>query len=303
MPGIANKIIFLAEVCDEMKKYKINLIKELEHNGCIIKEVSNSDLELDGARDIIENCEVAIHLLSDEDFSKNESGKGFEEMQINYSVQKYLSQKLLANHSENGFKIYAWHPKSTSENIFTEESLAGHLKRIQLLDEVELLRTNFEEFKYYLLNKIDIDSNEEVDEFYIKGTDHYCIYFLYDLVDAESVREYIEYLNKRGFIVLTPDFSSDILSTRQMHTNNLKKFDLAIIYAHAASADWTNMKIMDILKSPGLGRGKRILGKAVFTSEQKMNSLPMRGRGFEMVSIDLGSVKSQLDEFLHNLSN
>lgn len=303
MPDIANKIIFLAEVSDEMKKYKVNLIKELEHNGCTIKEVSNSDLEPDGARDIIEKCEVAIHLLSDQDFNINEAGKGFEEVQINYSIQKFLSQKLFANHSENGFKIYAWHPKSSAENIFTEESLSGHLKRIQLLDEVEFLRTNFEEFKYYLLNKIGIESSEEVDEFYIKGTDHLCIYFLYDVVDDESVKEYIEYLNSRGFIVLTPDFSGDILSARKTHTNSLKKFDIAIIYANSASAEWTNMKIMDILKSPGMGREKNILGKGVFASEHKKKFLPMLGRGFEMISIDSGSVKSQLDEFLQNLGD
>jgi len=303
MPEIAGKTVFFAKVSDKMKTYKEILVKELENNGSVIKQQSFAEGEIDSIRQVIEQCEVAIHILSDQDFGINSSGKGLEELQINCSVQHYLSHKLLSDNSESDFKIYVWHQKSSSESIFEEERVAAHLKKIQQLEEVEFLRTNFEEFKYYLIKKIENNSTDELDEFYIKGNDNICIYLQHDRVDKVNAQEYIDYLNNRGFTVFSPEFDSDILTLRQMHTNFLKKFDVAIIYAKEASTNWINMKIMDILKSPGLGREKDIVGKAVFVPDQKKESLTMIGRGFELVSIETGTAKSQLDEFLQKLSS
>ena len=185
MSNIRGKTVCLAEVSEKMRSYKENLIKELEYAGCIINEVSNASQDIEKAREIIGQCEIAIHILSDNDQIINSSGRGLEEQQIIYSVQHFLSQKLLSESTENEFKIFAWHQKLSTESIFEEASISSHLERIQHFEEVELLRTNFEDFKYYLLNKIVIDAEEAVDEFYIKGNNNRCIYFLYDSVDKE----------------------------------------------------------------------------------------------------------------------
>jgi hypothetical protein len=66
--------------------------------------------------------------------------------------------------------------------------------------------------------------------------------------------------------------------------------------------NWVNMKIMDILKSPGLGREKMIAGKAVVLPVQKINSLPQFCRGFEIIPIDNDSPNEQLEGFLKNLN-
>ena len=301
MPNTTNKIVFFAEVSEEMKKYKENLIKELEHSGCTVKQASFFDLENENIREIIGQCEASIHILSDQDFKHNSLGKGIEELQINYSVQQFLGDRLLTDQVENRFKIYAWHLKSGSENIFVEENLSHHLRKIQQLDEVEFVRTNFEDFKYYLLQQIRNTSTVDSDEFYIKGNENINIYFLFDSSDENHAKEYIEYLNQRGFNVFTPNFDGDIITSRQMHNNNLKKFDIALIYAKNASINWINMKVMDILKSPGLGREKNILGKAIMTIHANANSIPMARQGFEIVSTDSGTVKSQIDQILHTM--
>ena len=294
--------VFFACVAEEMKAYKDNLVKELENYGCVVLNAEDCVENIENTRDIIEQCEVAIHILSDRDYGINSSGKGIEESQIHYSVQHLLSQKLISEASESDFRIYAWHPRSNSQDIYEEERIPTHLKKIQQLDEVDLLRTNFEDFKVYLVKKIEEDYEEEVDEFYIKGSNREGIYFLYDSSDQTQAEEYIEYLSKRGYTVFTPMFDNDIMAVRQMHTNCLKKFDIAIIFSDKASINWVNMKIMDILKSPGLGREKPIIGKAVFIPDQKIDSLPSMCRGFEIVAINKGSIKDQIEGFLRNLT-
>ena len=93
-------------------------------------------------------------------------------------------------------------------------------------------------------------------------------------------------------------FSSDILEVRKAHNSYLVKFDIAIIFAKEANVNWINMKIMDVLKSSGLGRVKPILGKAVILSEEKAGGLTLVGKGFETISIDKDSHKEQIIDFL-----
>jgi hypothetical protein len=177
------------------------------------------------------------------------------------------------------------------------------LQKILQSEEVELIRTNFEEFKYYLLKKIEADATETVDGFYIKGDSNLSVYFIYDNVDKDVASEYIEFLRKRGFTVFTPVFGSDILEVRKSHNTSLMKFDIAIIFAEDATQNWVNMKIMDILKSPGLGREKAILGKAVVISEQNAKMLTLIRRGFEVIPLDQDSPKDQIMDFLLKIDN
>lgn len=300
--GHTDMIIFFAEVSDKLQGYKDNLIQELKNNGCIIKQASLASDDIDQLRQTIEQCDAAIHILSDQDFKQDSSDKGREEIQVNCSVQHYLSQKLLSDSSESDFKIYAWHQKASSESIFQEEKVAPHLRKIQQHEEVDFLRTNFEEFKYYLLKRIENIATEELDEFYIKGNDSISIYFLHDAVDKEAASEYIDYLNVRGYTVFSSVFGGDIMTLRQTHTNYLKKFDIALIFGKEAGANWINMKILDILKSPGLGREKSILGKAICIPDHKRNLLAMTSRGFEIIDIENDVVKRQLDGFLQKVN-
>ena len=182
-----------------------------------------------------------------------------------------------------------------------EEHLSPHLIRIQQLEEVEFVRSNFENFKSYLLNQLNNQASDEPDEFYIKGNKNFKIYFIYDFSDREQAETYIDYLSQRGFKVFTPNFDSDIITSRQSHEDYLKRFDIALIFAENASTNWINMKVMDIMKAPGLGREKEITGSVILTSDSNKNSIPMLRRGFDMISTESGTVKSQVDEILHKL--
>jgi hypothetical protein len=297
---INGKKIFFADVADELIRYRDNLIKELKQVGCdIVLNTSGEEIH-----DLIEKSEMTIHLLSEEDKIVNDlKNIGFEEAQIRYSVQHSLSQKLVSDTHANCFKIIAWYPKTKKAGFYEEEIMPAHLKKIQQFDEVELLITNFEEFKYYLLQSLETEESNDQDEFYIKGVNNISIYFIHDLIDKKEAEEYIGYFGKRGFTVYTPVFSSDILQVRQAHQNCLKKFDIAIVFAAQANINWINMKILDILKSPGLGRKKPILGKAVYIPEEKIKTLAMLQKGFNFIQYKSDASFDQIELFINNSLN
>jgi hypothetical protein len=302
-PGDLKKTIFISDISPTMKIYRDNLVKELEHQGCTVLVSKSDDQGFYEGNDIPEQCDIAVHILSDNENVIGSSGHGIESIQIRNSVGFYQRRKILSGTSQNGFMIYAWHPKSGSESIYEEEKVPDHLKKIQQMEEVELLRTNFEDFKFYLLKKLNSTIAEVSDEFYIKGSDNISVYFIYDKVDKKAAKEYIDYFNKRGFTVMSPDFDADILTFRQHHAACLKKFDIAVVFALEAGLNWINMKIMDILKSPGLGREKPILGKGVFTDKNKGLMLQLKNRGFEFCDIGQNFNKQPFEDFLNKITH
>ena len=301
MSGNNNKTVFVADVSKNMLAFKENIVRELKNSGCSVKEASFNENKSDQIREIIEQCDITLHILSDDDFDLDDSGRGGEELQIGYAVQQYLSLKLVSNSSDSRFKIYAWHAKSSSANIFNEERIPKHLRKIQQLEEVDLIRTNFEDFKYYLLKEIEDEPADKLSEFYIKGNSNLSIYLLFDVLDKEDAEVYVEYLKKRGYAVLTPIFDEDIKVVRKRHSSNLKSCDIAIVLSRKSHANWIIMKIMDILKAPGLGRDKKIKGKAVFLTDLQRKALPPISKGFKLISIESGTPKDHIENFMIDL--
>lgn len=298
-----SKRIFLVSVSDQVSWFKQNLILELESNGHTVGLSEDLPGNHSKVPELLQDYDLVVHLLSDTDNELTSSGKGIEEQLILYSLQHFKNNSLLVNSPEEQFRIYAWHAKSHVENIYVAESLPSHLKRIQQLEEVELLRTNFEEFKSYLLSRLKKHIIKSSDTQYIKGAENQSIYFLYDISDTPDAKKYVDYLRRRGYVVYTPRFEGDIMSVRNDHNNNLRKFDLAIIFANSAGLTWINMKIMDIIKASGLGRDKEITGKALFMSAQKVEMCPMFHRGFDFIEFHDGIGEEAIESFLQKYQN
>ncbi len=301
MFNIAGKSVFIAETSENMRSYKQNIIKELQHLGCNIKLLSYPHPNIDAYQKTINSCDVAIHILSDDDKIFGNDEIGFEEKQIEYSIQHLLSKKLASSNSN--FEIIGWHPKINTKAIYEEEKVSIHIQNIQQHDELELLRTTFEEFKNYLFKKNNLKSHEfdEVE----KSNDSkgvLSIYFIYDLKDIESAEKYTSYFKNYGFKVYNPMFTTDILKVRQQHNNYLKKCDITIIFSSGTNVNWVNMKIMDVLKSPGLGRKNTTLENAVFMLSEMQNKIPLLNRGFEFIEYKNNTSTDLIEQFLKKAS-
>lgn len=94
------------------------------------------------------------------------------------------------------------------------------------------------------------------------------------------------------------------MRVRSTHINNLRSFDTAIIYKGKVNEQWVRMKILDLLKAPGLGRNKPIKGKAVITrAGSPLNLEAFKKHNIRVVETDSGNashtVLQLLNEFDH----
>lgn len=298
MSNIGNKTVCFAEVPEKMRAYKENLMNELEQYGWEIKEVPKAKQQIEKAPEIIEGCEIFIHILSNEDHLIDSNKRSFEEQQIKDSVQYLKSKRLLTESTGKDVNIFVWHPRSSTESIYEEKITPEYLQRIQQIDEIELLRTDYEGFKYYLISHMEALAEVEEDEFQDEGNCDLSVYFQYDKADEEMAIKFIEYLKKKKVTVYTPEFDGDIVEIRKLNNSYLMIMDVAIIFSKTTSVNWVNMKMMDILKSTGLGKENKILGKVVITTDIIEKELILKQRGFDFFSLDQGSAKSKIFSFL-----
>jgi hypothetical protein len=144
-----------------------------------------------------------------------------------------------------------------SEN---QKAFIERLKRaIDAEDGAEIIQNSMEDFKNIVREEITFRLSKKVSKV-VSGKS---IYLVHDLVDTELVTPYKEEIEKSGFRILAPSFNGDLLDLRKKHNDNLQNFDGAIIFKGKVSDQWVQMKILDLLKSLGLGRKKSIKGTAI----------------------------------------
>ena len=104
--------------------------------------------------------------------------------------------------------------------------------------------------------------------------------------------------------MLVPETSDNLLSNRNSHLEKLKYFDVGIVFRGKVNDNWTRIKLLDMLKAPGLGREKPILGKAIISGDGvELDKSYFEGLDVEFLSVDKKEpIGSQIDTLVKNLA-
>ena len=126
---------------------------------------------------------------------------------------------------------------------------------------------------------------------------------MHDRIDIHDVKPIREVLENSGFRVLVPEFEGELLDLRKKHIENLKAFDAAIIYKGKVNEQWVRMKALDLLKAPGFGRKKPIIGKAILTAPgSTMNVESFRSQNLRVIENDPDRTAASLRSFLQEFN-
>ncbi|MCP4656252.1 MAG: TIR domain-containing protein [bacterium] len=92
------------------------------------------------------------------------------------------------------------------------------------------------------------------------------IYLIYDQRDAEPALAVEDHLFDRGFEVIVPAFDGDEAQVRLDHEENLCACDAVLLYYGAGPELWLRRKLREVQKSPGFGRTRPLVGKAIYVA-------------------------------------
>jgi hypothetical protein len=294
------KTIFLAETGHDLSVQRNIIKRELQRHGYIVLPNQTlpgtfSELEKVVQRDISES-QLSIHLIGS---AYGEIPSGADRSVVDIQNKIAAEKSIRVKQSGDEFMRLIWISPILNNASERQKGFIENIKRdIEAQEGAEILQTPLEDFKNIMREEL-VESGER------KGADEPAgksIYLMHDRIDVADVKPIREVLEKHGFRVLTPQFEGELLEVRKKHIDNLRTFDAAIIYKGKVNEQWVRMKALDLLKAPGFGRKKPIMGKAIVTTPgSTLNVESFKSQNLRVIHTDpqhsSESIKSFIQEF------
>lgn len=176
--------------------------------------------------------------------------------------------------SPNSFNRLIWISPSLKFASEKQKSFIHNIKRDDKSSlGAEVLQTSLEDFKNTLWEELlDSGLNKKLRNAYPQEDQKLpIIYLIYDESDQKEAERLISKIDDQQVKILTLESQGGLMELRNKHIDALKQMDAAIVFQENVNNQWVYMKLLDLLKAPGFGRSKPILGK-MFKSKKAKGS-------------------------------
>ena len=295
------KTIYLAETGHDIAVQRNIIKRELLRHGYMVLPKQTlpqnlNELEKMVKKDL-QDCSLSIHLIGN---AYGEIPEGSERSVIDIQNQLAAEQSLQKKQNKEEFNRLIWIAPNSKNASDKQKSFIDTIKRdVEAQEGAEILQNPLEDFKNIMREEL-LESLER------KAPDDYkgkSIYVVHDRMDDLEVKPFKDTIEKSGFKILTPAFEGELLEVRKKHIDNLKNLDGAIIFKGKVNDQWVRMKVLDLLKAPGFGRKKPILGKAIMASSTNNAELEaFKSQNLTVISGDEGKRMESLKMFLQELN-
>lgn len=292
------KTVYLAETGHDMAVQRTIIKRELQRNGYLVLpnqtlSGSNNDVEK-LIREELQECSVSIHLIGAAYGEIPEgASQSVPELQLSLAFERTTQV--------NAFSRLIWISPGMTHISERQKNFIERIKAdLESHENTEILEMPIEDFKVIMRDEL-LETKDSVNS---PSDNHPSIYLMHDKIDHEDVKPFAELIERNGFHVLMPAFEGGVMDLRKKHFENLINFDAAIIFKGKVNEQWVRMKVLDLLKAPGFGRGKRIVGKAIITApDSSINGEDFKHQDLRVIQGDLQNSLESLKNFLQEFEN
>ena len=245
-------VVFLAECDPELDATRNNLKRDLAHQGAEVLSINSKPGRRNHPNDdlmsIFGRCTVSVHLI---DISA-EGSRILQDELLEMAVAH--ADRVNAGNTGSEFSIYVWLQLPSTLNGEQKAYRDTLIRRFESASGLEFLAVNFEEFKAYLLGSVNFSGagagrGEQAD--YIR--DHN-FYIIYDRCDEPEAVQLVGAMRNSGASVSASIYNQDLMAVRHLHQESLRRMHTVVVIAIRANPNWLAMKMMEIIKAPGLDR-------------------------------------------------
>lgn len=294
------KTIYVAETGHDLAVQRNIIKRELQRHGYVVLPRHTlpgrlHDLEQTVLKDL-QASDLSIHLIG---AAYGEIPLGADNSVVDIQNRLAAEKSLQAREQNNTFSRLIWISPNLANASEKQRSFIEKIKRdTEAQEGAEILQTPLEDFKNIMREELLDDGDPVV----LSEESRRCVYLVHDRSDQQAIQPITELIQSSGFSVLVPDFDGELLELRKKHINNLKYFDVAVIYNGHVNEQWVRMKVLDLLKAPGFGRKKPVIGKAVIFAPGTSADLDdFKNQQLHIIQGDqqasLESLKTYLQEF------
>ncbi len=290
------KTIYLAETGHDISIQRNIIKRELQRHGYIVLPNHTlpstlPDIERDVKKDI-EESSLSIHLIGT---AYGEIPEGSDRSIVD--IQNRIASEVAAGKraTKENFSRLIWISSNLKTASDRQKSFIDNIKRdTEAQEGAEILQNALEDFKNIMREELLESLDRNLNDDYVGKS----IYLLHDRVDISEVKPFKEAIQKSGFKVLELAFEGDLLEVRKNHIENLRNLDGAIIFKGKVNDQWVRMKVLDLLKAPGFGRKKPILGKALIGPAVAIDTY--KNQNMTLISGDSSRSMESLQTFLQD---
>ena len=306
-PLYQRETIYLAETGQDLNTQRNVIRRELQRHGYRVLPDHSLPRESTAAENVIKEelaeSVMSVHLIGN---SYGEIPEGGERSIVDMQ-NRLASEKVRENANGRKLQRLIWinpHQETTSDQ---QKSFIDNIQRdAGSLKATEVFQIPLEDFKNTLRDELfEHDGKADNLDKEIKIDDKkYNLYLIYDKIDEDEAISVAKEFTKAGVNVLHTDLEGNVLEIRKLHLQKLKLLDIGVVFKGKVNDNWVSMKLLDLVKAPGLGRTKPILGRAVIGGMGvEMNSKLYEDFDLEVLSMDRKEpLSGQIDKFIKGLN-
>ncbi len=301
----SDRNVYLAETGFDLQFHRDSIKRELTRHGFKILPdhalPSNlKELEISIKKDL-ERSRLSIHLIGD---GYGEYAPGLEKSVLDIQNKLAGDHSLMASAgSDNKFSRLIWiSPDARLENDKQKMFIDNLRRELEANEGAEILQSPIEDFKMVVLEEL---LNLNLDKLRNASSDEKLnhskkiIYLIFDRVDEFEAKKIADFLVYKGYEAVLPSFEGQLLELREIHLRNLRQCDSALIYINKVNDLWVQMKFLDLLKAPGLGRTKGDLHKSLLLGK----NLKSKAQSLEKFDVPVFEISDNIENSLSGYIN
>jgi serine/threonine protein kinase len=258
------KTIFLAATTSDLEQQRDRLRRELVELGHTVLPkqplpfIANEIIAV--VRNCLEQADLAIHFVGEH--------YGMVPEATDLSVVA-LQNQVAAHHCGNSsLRRLIWIPKDVRPK---DERQASFIRQLESeprsVTGAELITDTLENLKALLRSRWEREQVEkDKPRTSSAGEGAPRIYLVCDHQDEQAVEPLEDFFYSQGIEVSLPGFEASESEVQQIHIQNLRDCDAALIYYGAAGMHWVDFKIRDLQKAAGYRDSRPIAVSAVYVA-------------------------------------
>jgi hypothetical protein len=251
--------VYLALTTSDLAEERDKIKRELQQNGYVVLPDQEPPLTSTGFKQMVsaylERCRLSVHLVG--------RHYGIVPEGENHSIVRLQHDLALERNGHTGFERLVWmptllEPADERQRLFIEQ-LQNFTDRLK---GWELLQTRLEDLKTIIQTRLRQPKSSTPAT--IADDCPPLLYLICDELDDEAADPLVDYLFDRGLEVTRPLREGNQEQLAQIHRENLRLCDAVMIICLQASESWLQMKRLELMKLPGVGRDKPLLVKPFY---------------------------------------
>jgi hypothetical protein len=256
--------VYLAVTTSDLEKQRDEIRRELQQRGFNVLPdrplPSRADELASAITEWLKEAKLSIHLI----------GQAYgiiPEGEEDRSIVRIQNDLAAERSGEADFSRLIWIPPGLAPTGQRQLRFIEDLKTDSNAQRgAELLETTIEELKSFILNKLTKPKPAPAPEAAPAPSENGLtrVYLICDQRDIDYIGPVVDHIVSKEYEPVLPLLEGSEEEVREEHKNSLRECDAALIYYGNGPELWLRSKLSDLLKSPGYGRTKPWLAKAVY---------------------------------------